>query len=246
MSEKSWVDFRLAEMYEILISLKYPLRLLKNAVIKSANHIPINSQTHSGNQSIVPFNCSSKDKFFNNSILSLKMFYESKLQIKIYKIPKRQTNILTYLNSNKQKTSFKIEKCNHKQCLLCPVMKCYVNSFYICDNNIILNGNGNCDTSFCIYMLTCGSCSHFYIGKSQSKLKIRFNLHRHDYKEALIHTASSLPLYQHLVSCCKSNYSVTIIYVEKEKSPLKLLFAEKYFILLLKPPLNVLMSRVTF
>ena len=101
-------------------------------------------------------------------------------------------------------------------------------------NQVIkLNDNANCDTKFVIYAILC-DCNKLYIGKSEKKLKERKNLHRH---HIVSENEYKMPVSKHLEQC---NYNVTIIYVEKSRKPLNLLLAEKYFISLLNPHLNIM------
>ena len=241
VSDEKWKTFRIKEMYQILRKHNYPISLLNNAIIKSLNSKLIIPKIENKYKSVVPFITSAQDKFYQENIFPLKYLYEKNHNIQIFKIQKRQTDFLSFLNkSNNISSEHKVTKCEMKSCLLCYNLKQYFGSFKIKDCNIKLNNNASCNTSYVIYCLFCVNCSQFYIGKSQTTLKKRFNLHRFHLRQAEEDPTYSLPLYKHLISCSSSEFGVTVIYVEHEKEPLKLLLSEQYFIKLLKPSLNVL------
>lgn len=234
-SETDWKEFRFYEMFKILSNLKYPQQILLNSTWKVLNIDKI--PTRKNDKKIVPFVSSVNNEFYNKKLVHLKTYYEQLFDVKICKIQNKQVDFITFMNQKSPKNKFSITKCLKSSCLLCDKLICYTSSLNISNRHLdFLNDNCCCDSQFCIYLLKCANCEAFYIGKAESKLKIRFNLHRHQMKNT--NESEMQPVHLHLKNCSNFNYFVTIIYKEKSKKPLKLLFAEKFFISLLNPLLN--------
>jgi hypothetical protein len=124
-----------------------------------------------------------------------------------------------------------------KICLTCKENLIeYHDTININNINIKLNSNTTCSSTYVIYSIFCTNCEIFYIGKAQTMLKQRVNLHRHHLKCQL--SSTTLPITRHLKECSINNFKITIIHQLTDKKPLKLTFAENYFIKLLTPPLN--------
>ena len=82
----------------------------------------------------------------------------------------------------KRKKQVDIKPCNRKStCRYCPLLN--VSGSFTCktSNQIFPSKiNVNCQTSNCIYLITCSTCMIQYVGQTKNKLLTRFNSHYYD------------------------------------------------------------------
>ena len=154
------------------------------------------------------------------------------------KIMRKPLPIIRYLNLSSSPKS--CSPCNIPSCLLCSCIFPYSNFICIKNHFIYLNSNVNCCSTHVIYVIFCSNCNFIYVGKSQTTIKQRFNLHRHHLNCS---SSNLLPVTNHLNSCSNSNFKVTIIFQCMDFDNFSLISSENYFINLLNPELNVLQSR---
>lgn len=234
VSKPSWKIARLQQLSSILLGLNYPASLINDAFQKNICSNSISKPRK--DKPRIPF---ISDKFSNTNkhltnMLAMDPFFS---KFKLCPISRKPRNLLTFLKTP-NRCLYKVSKCHKPRCLTCQHLRPFEKSICINNQNIFINKNSNCASSYVIYILYCNNCPDlFYIGKSQTKLQQRMNLHRSHVNACT--SPSTLPVTRHLKSCPPISYSVSIIYHLVDKKPNLLKFTENYFIALLKPPLNV-------
>ena len=92
--------------------------------------------------------------------------------------------------------------CNRtSSCRYCPLLN--VSGSFTCKtNNQILQSkiNVNCQTSNCIYLITCSNCGIQYVGQTKNKILTRFNSHHYD-----IQHNSDTTVARHFNKCPRNN-----------------------------------------
>ena len=79
----------------------------------------------------------------------------------------------------KPQTTFKVNTCMNKRCQLCRDNLIEGQSYYFERTNYLfkVNGNMDCNTRNCVYVIKCNGCSKIYIGET-SNFRLRVNLHK--------------------------------------------------------------------
>lgn len=128
VSDENMKNCRLNELKDILIDLKYPLKLINNAIDKSRNfHTDlIKTDEIIKNDNIIPFvftyNSTSmgivNNKILNHISYIYEQFFPDK-EVNIIKSMKQPQNLLSMLRSS---DLFKVERCNLPRCKTCPLI----------------------------------------------------------------------------------------------------------------------------
>jgi hypothetical protein len=236
VSDQKLREKRIMEMKNILINLNYPKLIINNAIHKNSN--PQIKKKREG-PTIIPFiKKTSFPSIFNRNIFNLFNILKTNDTIwknsKIQNIYKRPTNILNFLHVKKRIS--RVSKCSKDRCRSCSHLVEYIDQIKIINHWIKLNHNSNCESTYTIYALFCEGCQEVYIGKAQTKLRQRINLHRHHLNAPT--NELTLPVTRHLKTCSPHNFKITIIHNLSNKKPMLLCLAEQYFIKLIKPKLN--------
>ena len=229
---------RLADMKNRLTKLKYPILLIDNAIQRAENqtdqrcvqttndarkmnftftYCEQNSDMY--NQRIVPFMSHMNNTIFRDNPISLR------------KCMRQSPNLLRSLNMHKY---FSVSKCGKPRCKTCNVITEKRNKFCKNGKTVIFNHNMNCDTKNVIYILSCNNCTSFYIGKTNTPLRLRVNTHR----QHITHIHYTTLFVSHHIRECGSNFSIIPIYHISNNSPYIICKVEDYFISSFEPDLN--------
>ena len=94
----------------------------------------------------------------------------------------------------------------------------------------------NCITSNVIYCLICEKCNFLYVGQTSLNLCNRITLHRQHTNHE---NYASLTCNKHFQNCSDGKFKVVPLFsIKINPTTSQLLFAETFFIKLLKPELN--------
>ena len=232
VSDPTWRIQRLNEIKNIFKKLHYPQSLLNFAEAKALSYNQSRSSNSDSKKTEDPFLSLviNNETVFSQNILK----FQNLLPAKIRKIRRKPLSIIEFMNFRKNK--FCSYKCSNENCLTCKNILPFNDFIYVNDHKLSLNSNVSCFSTHCIYVIFCSNCSVFYIGKSQTQVKSRFNLHRYHLNSEI--NQSTLPITRHLKLCSNSHFYFTIIYNETSFNNFNLVSAENYFINLLNPPLN--------
>ena len=229
-------DIRFFELRCRLLKLKYPEKLINDAISKavSITQTPNNSQhkkhvyfsyTHSKentqlvNDKLQPF-----FTYFNSFLPESNLFVKRCLR--------NNFNLKSLLCTNSH--LFSVKKCNESRCKTCSILVEGNCSTLVNNKPIYFNSNMSCKTPNVIYILFC-SCKKFYVGQTSCILRLRVNLHRQQINNPLY---SFLFVSKHIHNC-GNNFNVMPIYYLKNASSYVVNKMENYFIWYLKPTLNV-------
>ena len=151
--------------------------------------------------------------------------------LEVKRCSRQPPNILRFLNSI---TSFSTRKCKKIPCEICD--KILQRNNYIVVNNvkIYFNANMNCGSTNVIFIIFCDACSLYYIGQTNTELRIYSSLHI-DYIENEIST--HLTVSEH-IHACGSRFSIIPIYQSSDSCEYVLSHVKQHFIRALRPSLN--------
>ena len=140
-------------------------------------------------------------------------------------------NLLNSLNS---KPYFCVKKCSLPRCKTCDIITVTKEKIVIADKTIFFNADMNCNSKNVVYVLTCRSCKLFYVGETNTLLRLRINLHRQHINNPHY---SFLYVSSHIRQCGGQFDVAPICHIDNNSSYI-LRKTEKYFINLLHPKLN--------
>ena len=239
----------LEELRYHLLKCGYPLHLINAAITK---YLSIDQKTLREKKSKVkgenlvfltthnPRN-PNVNKIINNAMEVLngeptlnKIFGHLKV-IKSKRVSKSLGDILTSSSYSTREFSNGVKKCNVSRCKTCNhITPC--NSIYLPKIKMKhhIKGEFDCTIKDCIYLLTCGGCLEYYIGKTVN-LRHRMTTHR-----SCIHhdDLRVMQVSKHLAECGNGQFSVVPLYKMKRKGIVAILATENYFIRKYKPTLN--------
>jgi hypothetical protein len=228
--------YRLNELKNKLLDLKYPLKLISDAIAKTyvtTNAKQIRNRTitfkTAHNKNLVPFN--SHIKSFHNMFFHNSLVHFSDLKLCFTK----NSSLISELNGH----NYFVKRCNDQRCKCCESIICskfiYVNNFKIFPNKII-----SCVSSNLIYILFCNNCFQFYVGETKNMLRLRVTLHRQHFNT---HYGDNNPLAQHINNCQTQfnrhpKFKIYPFYCNPDMSTHSRKQIENYFIHKLNPSLN--------
>lgn len=229
---------RLYELQNYLQQLKYPTKLITNAIQVACSRNNNNTPNNDTPKEVIPFVFSYTQEAntisSNNLIPRIRHAIDEIFpnnDINVFN-SKRQSNKLLQLL--RKPTHFKTCRCNLKKCKLCENI--IERKVSICINNqeVYFNSNMKCTTANVIYCLFCKKCSKFYVGETGMQLNLRINLHR---SQSSNPNYAILPVSKHLYTCGQGFNVIPIFNLSQHQSFIRRKM-EDYFIRLLKPNLN--------
>ena len=198
---------RKIEILSHFLRLRYPMKLLVDAFIKSNeyNFKHKSQKTTEKLTYVIPFSdqcISLNHKYINNIIKPLTDLPEGSEIRRAYK----QTCSLHISLLNRIPFSFKVSKCARQRCKTCTIMIEYNDSIEINNRKFRINKNCTCTSKNVIYFIEC-VCGHRYVGQTTNEFHIRMNLHRNQ----IAHEEYTfLPITKHLRDC-QGQYRCSIL-----------------------------------
>ena len=199
-------QYRLTELRDILLHLKYPASLINNAFQRASN-IPQNIQTDG--RKILAFNSTFNRNNPNiyrdvispacRSLRLIPPFNEYRL-IKSFRQPK---SLLSILNNNDKQDLTGISKCSESRCSSCETLITGLQIVFNVNNQnkvFKIKSNLNCLSLNVIYALFCKGCNEYYIGQTGGMFRTRMTLHRQHINHP--HYAM-LNVSRHIASCAR-------------------------------------------
>lgn len=234
VSNSNTKDMRLDELRNRLISLRYPHKLIEDAITKSFNY---NTKPAIHNKSV---NC-----VFEYSRETLKFYktivYPTVNNISLGKCFPHNFSInrglrqpKNILQSLSQQSTYRVKKCLRPRCKTCSILIERNRSITINNKKCTFNCNMSCVTRNVIYILICNRCKKTYVGQTTLELSKRINLHR----QHINNPATSVLYVSAHMRICGYDYSVIPIFCTHNSSTFILQHMESYFIYLLQPELN--------
>ena len=230
VSEPTTKNLRLHEMKSILISKKYPIKLIDNAIEKALNipqnilRIPKQQRNQQEISLTLTFNpnnpivTNSMNYFFqmlktNNQTKDI--FQNSTLRI-CKRQPPDLKKLLTKATIHPKHSQFhnsSVKKCNRNRCKCCEeIIEGNFFFFSKVNKNFFVRQNMDCLTKFVVYTLICNNCKNYYIGLTSNSLCSRVTLHRQHINNPSL---APLSVSKHIATCSKdlsSKFSIFPIY----------------------------------
>ena len=233
VSDEGMRKCRLNELQNTLLSLKYPLKLINDAMNKC-----IRSSTQKNQPSLfqpVVFTYSKQNvHFFHNSLYPGPLNIGTSFMTQEYRFMKstrQPPNLIRLLNTN---FFFNTQKCNTSRCKTCPHLVELRKQVIIKNNIVVFNCNMTCVSTNVIYVINCLGCGHIYVGETSNELRQRITLHR----QHINHPEYSFLYVSSHIRTCNKSFSIIPIFQLPTDSTYLRKKQESYFISILKPELN--------
>lgn len=129
-------------------------------------------------------------------------------------------------------------KTRGRPCLSCDNLnQCTSFKFYGSNDEFELRHHFTCDTMNVLYVLTCPTCHHNYIGQTERAVRDRCGDHRRAISDPKYFT---LGVHQHLATCGKGSFTFTpfLKIQSSDRGHSMILSQEGFFIKKFKPSLN--------
>jgi hypothetical protein len=231
--------YRFNEMKYRLIKLKYPIKLIDDA-INRCNKI-VNKSTSNNHKQNIYFKFSHTKQ--SSSLVSSKLqplftsFNESPLgsNLFIQKCSRKTFNLKSILSRGLR--NFSVSRCNQKRCKTCFILVEAKKYIFINNKIVYFNNNMSCLSENVIYVIFC-SCGEFYVGQTSLVFRKRITLHR----QHINHPNYSILSVSNHIRMCGGKFSVLPIYFVDSACSYVLEKMENYFITYLKPTLNASVS----
>ena len=252
VEDKNIMYERLEDLKFHLLKSKYPLGVINSAIDKAVA-IPQadlrKPNLDKNNSDVIAFVSDFNPKnpniqyVINNCVSLLKtdpnlnpIFGNIKF-INSKREPPSLRSMLTHSRFSSAAFSPGVRKCNIKTCKTCNLIY-ETNSYNFWRAGIIykFKDSFDCNTKDCIYVLTCGGCANYYIGKTVN-LRNRMTRHRRDVKYDEFCLAY---VHKHIDVCGKGEFFTTPFFKVKTKGATAHLSIESFFIRKFKPLLNTL------
>ena len=255
VNDQDLKQIRLQEMKTILLSKKYPVKLVENAISKSLsipqNILRISRKSNNHNKLPLTLTFNQNNPNITGNIMNIfqtlkihenteQIFKNSSLQI-CRRQPPNLKRLLTKakIQPSSNENSVGVLKCNRPRCKCCEIIVQDNNFFFSqCNKTFKVKNELNCLSKFVIYTLICKKCQKYYIGLTTNHLCSRITVHRQHVNNP---TTAPLNVSRHIAECAKDldpKFAVFPFFQVANQCLTTLRRMESHFIKTLKPELN--------
>ena len=251
ISEQNTLEIRLNELKSILLTQKYPKKLIQNGIDRAMqlDQKTLRNVTEKTSESVITYVSTHNPK--NPEIFSVINFNLPILQedpkmnkvlsnFKLIKSKRQPNNLKQLLTKAKfnHDSNHEVKRCNRPNCGLC-IHLLESNSFeFNCGKRFFVHESMTCEVKNVVYVMKCRGCGDEYIGETGNFLRRRVTVHNQQIRDP---NTRILFFSEHLNICAQQmspkNHIFPFYKMYSDSTSLRRA-KEHYFIKLLKPKLN--------